>query len=175
MPLDQSTLFSTAFQSIGSMITYLKRYAYCAILGIVADEDDDANAACGNQVEYNNGKQAAGKAASKEGAGSSKAGVNGAQLKCFISDINDRQSIDELMAFYQALVQDHPELRSNQQLTSATFQKASSLGIEELKRCHNLEETDMLIERWNEIWPAVIAANTPFGNAVANKRNSFTA
>ena len=36
------------FQALGSAITYLKRYSYCAILGIVADSDDDANAACGN-------------------------------------------------------------------------------------------------------------------------------
>ena len=31
LPLNQNTLFSTEFQSIGSMITYLKRYAYCAL------------------------------------------------------------------------------------------------------------------------------------------------
>ena len=30
-------------QELGSMLTYLKRYAYCAILGIAADDDDDAN------------------------------------------------------------------------------------------------------------------------------------
>lgn len=40
------------YQELGSAITYLKRYSYCAILGIVADIDDDANAACGNQVEF---------------------------------------------------------------------------------------------------------------------------
>lgn len=35
-------------QSIGSAITYAKRYAFCAILGIVADNDEDANIASGN-------------------------------------------------------------------------------------------------------------------------------
>lgn len=30
-------------QDFGSMLTYLKRYSYCAILGIAADDDDDAN------------------------------------------------------------------------------------------------------------------------------------
>jgi hypothetical protein len=39
------------YQSYGSAITYLKRYSYCAILGIVADTDDDANMACGNQAD----------------------------------------------------------------------------------------------------------------------------
>jgi hypothetical protein len=38
-------------QALGSAITYLKRYSYCAILGIVADDDDDANTACGNDVK----------------------------------------------------------------------------------------------------------------------------
>ena len=32
-------------QSMGSAITYARRYGLCAILGIVADEDDDANTA----------------------------------------------------------------------------------------------------------------------------------
>ena len=32
-------------QQQGSAITYLRRYAYCAMLGIVADEDDDGNSA----------------------------------------------------------------------------------------------------------------------------------
>lgn len=40
---------ASTYQDLGSAITYLKRYSYCAILGIVADDDDDANAACGNK------------------------------------------------------------------------------------------------------------------------------
>lgn len=35
-------------QEIGSLITYFKRYSYSAILGISADDDDDANTADGN-------------------------------------------------------------------------------------------------------------------------------
>ena len=42
---------STDYQAFGSAITYLKRYSYCAILGIVADTDDDANMACGNEAD----------------------------------------------------------------------------------------------------------------------------
>lgn len=45
------------YQSFGSAITYLKRYSYCAILGIVADTDDDANMACGNQATFKQAKQ----------------------------------------------------------------------------------------------------------------------
>ena len=46
-----------AYQDLGSAITYLKRYSFCAILGIVADDDDDANRACGNQAVFNEPKQ----------------------------------------------------------------------------------------------------------------------
>ena len=35
-------------QAMGSAITYARRYAYCAMVGIVTDEDDDGNAASGN-------------------------------------------------------------------------------------------------------------------------------
>ena len=38
-------------QSIGSAITYAKRYAFCAILGIVADDDEDANIASDNTAQ----------------------------------------------------------------------------------------------------------------------------
>ncbi len=44
-------------QAIGSAITYAKRYGYCAILGIVADDDDDANIALGNQYTKNQPQQ----------------------------------------------------------------------------------------------------------------------
>ena len=41
-------------QAFGSALTYMRRYALTALLGIAADEDDDANAADGNVVETAN-------------------------------------------------------------------------------------------------------------------------
>ena len=41
---------TTKYQELGSAITYLKRYSYCAILGIVGDDDDDGNMADGNEI-----------------------------------------------------------------------------------------------------------------------------
>lgn len=35
-------------QALGSAITYAKRYSICAMLGVVADDDDDGNTAEGN-------------------------------------------------------------------------------------------------------------------------------
>ena len=174
MPLNQQTLFSTAFQSIGSMITYLKRYAYCAILGIVADDDDDGNAACGNQVEYTDGKKAAVKPDARSSA-NTKSGVTGAKLKGFMSDINAKQSIDELMDLWSNIVNDHPTLKDNEQLVNTLFQKASGFGIAELEKCSTNDDIEILIQRWTDIWPATIAQNTPFGNAIVNKRNTLAA
>lgn len=44
-------------QSIGSAITYAKRYAFCAILGIVADDDEDANIASCNTAQKEQPKE----------------------------------------------------------------------------------------------------------------------
>jgi len=44
-------------QEIGSRISYLKRYSLSAILGIVAEEDDDANIADGNSYQKNKPEQ----------------------------------------------------------------------------------------------------------------------
>lgn len=46
-------------QEFGSAITYMKRYSLAAMLGIAADEDDDANAADGNTVEASNDRKPA--------------------------------------------------------------------------------------------------------------------
>jgi len=40
-----------SMQLYGSAISYAKRYSYVAILGLVADDDDDGNLADGNQWE----------------------------------------------------------------------------------------------------------------------------
>lgn len=38
-------------QSLGSAITYQKRYSICAVLGLNIDDDDDGNKASGNNTE----------------------------------------------------------------------------------------------------------------------------
>lgn len=38
-------------QEVGSAITYVRRYAWVSMLGLVADEDDDGNHASGNSVK----------------------------------------------------------------------------------------------------------------------------
>lgn len=69
---------STDYQAYGSAITYLKRYSYCAILGIVADTDDDANMACGNEATIkDHATKSAGQVA-----------FSGAQLQQSIDEMN---------------------------------------------------------------------------------------
>lgn len=48
-------------QEFGSALTYMRRYALSAILGIAADEDDDANAADGNSITSSQDRKPAGK------------------------------------------------------------------------------------------------------------------
>lgn len=168
LPLHQQTMSSASFQSIGSMITYLKRYAYCAILGLVADEDDNANAACGNEVKYNDSAKQP--ETNKRGG---KAGVTGSQLKGIMADINAKKSIEEVMTYYQSVVTENPELRQNEMLNGGVFQKASALGISELEKCKTADDIELLIQRWTEIWPALIEKNTPFGNAIIAKRKTL--
>lgn len=46
-------------QAFGSALTYMKRYALAALLGVAADEDDDANSADGNTVTESKDRTAA--------------------------------------------------------------------------------------------------------------------
>lgn len=42
---------ASSSQEFGSQVTYMRRYAIVSILGVVAEEDDDGNAADGNHAE----------------------------------------------------------------------------------------------------------------------------
>lgn len=82
---------STNYQAFGSAITYLKRYSYCAILGIVADTDDDANMACGNEATIKDrGAKTTGQIA-----------FTGAQLQQAVAEMNavtDEQGFQQVWA-----------------------------------------------------------------------------
>ncbi len=169
LPLNQNTLFSTEFQSIGSMITYLKRYAYCAILGIVADDDDDANAACGNQVKYNE----KGKSATQQQQAAQNTGFTGTQLKKALELIGTKTTAEDLRAFWTQSFEKYPELKQNKQFNEALFQQASRIACVELEVCENEDDILLLVDKWNDIWGAIVSPNTPFANAVNAKRQTL--
>jgi hypothetical protein len=52
LPVIQSAKNNSA-QTMGMAITYVRRYALCAMLGITSDEDVDANTVMGNSVPQN--------------------------------------------------------------------------------------------------------------------------
>ena len=52
LPVIQSSKNNSA-QTMGMAITYVRRYALCAMLGITSDEDVDANTVMGNSVPQN--------------------------------------------------------------------------------------------------------------------------
>lgn len=78
---------SSDYQAYGSAITYLKRYSYCAILGIVADTDDDANMASGNGVEMKDRRT--------NKSDVSSIAYTGEQLKQAIAEIRAAKDMDE--------------------------------------------------------------------------------
>ena len=84
-----------------------------------------------------------------------------------------KQKADELRAFWTQSFEKYPELQQNKQFNDALFQQASRIACSELSVCKNEDDITLLIDRWNEIWSAVIAENTPFANAVITKRQSL--
>lgn len=81
---------TTDYQAYGSAITYLKRYSYCAILGIVADTDDDANLACGNQAEFKDRQHS-----------QQPAAFTGAQLKEALEELGRCTTAEHINALWQ--------------------------------------------------------------------------
>lgn len=94
---------SANYQAFGSAITYLKRYSYCAILGIVADTDDDANMDCGNEVEMKD----------RKAKSNSQIAFTGAQLQQAMAEMNavtDEQGFQQIWAKW---AKDCPALCAN--------------------------------------------------------------
>lgn len=79
---------TTDYQAYGSAITYLKRYSYCAILGIVADTDDDANMACGNQADI------------KDRRATQQSTYTEAQLKEALADVANCSTVQQINAVW---------------------------------------------------------------------------
>lgn len=86
------------YQSYGSAITYLKRYSYCAILGIVADTDDDANMAMGNEADIKDRKSA------------EQLAFTGAQLNQAIQEINTATTEKEFHDIWDKWAQAAPAM-----------------------------------------------------------------
>lgn len=81
-------------QEVGSFITYYKRYSLLAMLGIVAEDDDDGNIAGGNNFNKNNYKWGSAKDESLQW-------VNEGQIKSMLKTIptDSQKVIDSLITY----------------------------------------------------------------------------
>lgn len=87
-------------QAFGSALTYMKRYSLAAILGVASDEDDDANAADGNEVQSRKDRAHAPKAKAKEAAGNAKENAARSFTQQVIDEIAATKNGAELMALW---------------------------------------------------------------------------
>lgn len=116
---------STDYQALGSAITYLKRYSYCAILGIVADTDDDANAACGNEATF---KEPAKRSSSKKSGGATAVAFTGADLKQALAELDAATNNDEYGAVWTKYSQQFPAMcAKGTEFYNACIKKANEL------------------------------------------------
>ena len=88
-------------QDRGSAITYTKRYALCAILGIAADTDDDGNAATDADKKRN---------ANANANAQQAAFFSGAQLKEALGELNDCHTSDDIQKLWSKWVSIAPAM-----------------------------------------------------------------
>ena len=93
-------------QERGSAITYTKRYAICAILGIAADTDDDGNSA--TDADKKSGGM--GKTANQS---TSAVAFTGAQLQQAISEVNAAKDMTEFEAVWSKWAKAVPSICNN--------------------------------------------------------------
>jgi hypothetical protein len=84
-------------QAFGSALTYMKRYALCALLGVSADEDDDGNAGDGNSIEKKVTRDVPKKAAPQVDEASEKARALFREIQTAIKDAKDTFALGSLM------------------------------------------------------------------------------
>lgn len=110
------------YQALGSAITYLKRYSYCAILGIVADTDDDANAACGNIATFNEPKKAT--RAKQAPVATTAEPMPASNCDQAIAECNNAKTLAEMMAVYNK----YPDLHNNNEFMLAMSTRRKEIG-----------------------------------------------
>jgi len=110
-------------QDRGSAITYTKRYAICAILGIAADTDDDGNSA--TDADKKNGGMQTGRSAK----GVSQVAFTGAQLNQAIGEMNAVGTEREFQEVWGKWARECPALCAN----GTDFYKAAAAKRQSFK------------------------------------------
>lgn len=110
-------------QDRGSAITYTKRYAICALLGIAADTDDDGNSA--TDADKKNGGMQTGKTAKAV----SQVAFTGAQLNQAIGEMNAVGTEREFQEVWGKWARECPALCAN----GTDFYKAAAAKRQSFK------------------------------------------
>lgn len=109
-------------QERGSAITYTKRYAICAILGIAADTDDDGNSA--TDADKKTGSM--GKTANQT---TSAVAFTGAQLQQAINEVNAVKDMTEFEAVWSKWAKAVPSICNN----GTEFYKVAGAKAQQLR------------------------------------------
>lgn len=109
-------------QERGSAITYTKRYAICAILGIAADTDDDGNSA--TDADKKTGSM--GKTANQT---TSAVAFTGAQLQQSINEVNAAKDMTEFEAVWSKWAKAVPSICNN----GTEFYKVAGAKAQQLR------------------------------------------
>lgn len=98
------------FKSFGAAITYLRRYCYCAMLGIAADDDLDENGVLGAQPKKESGsapKISFEKLSKQEQIEATR--LAGELREMFSDSIPKKESLESADLFIQGIKKDHQD------------------------------------------------------------------
>lgn len=99
-------------QDLGGILTYLRRYSVAGILGIITDEDDDANSASGNvitsQKDYrqNTRKKSSSNGVAKKSkpAKAEKTDVEVMNEDDIVAEINSKETVEDVVIYFNKKV-----------------------------------------------------------------------
>lgn len=109
-------------QERGSAITYTKRYAICAILGIAADTDDDGNSAT-------DADKKTGSMGKTDNQTTAAVAFTGAQLQQAINEVNAVKDMTEFETVWNKWAKEVPSICTN----GTEFYKVAGAKVQQLK------------------------------------------
>jgi hypothetical protein len=145
-------------QGFGSAVTYLRRYAVTALLGIASDEDDDANRAAGNHLRdvtprHERLRDEADRAVSADD-----------KLAALAKSARTHEEGARLISGWAQLAADVPQDKRGEVLRRVSAGLANSLGavpsaaFAQAARMRTQDDQDAFAGRWGGEWSAPLMA-----------------
>lgn len=107
-------------QAFGSALTYARRYALTAMLGVAADEDDDGNGADGNHIEKSEDRKAAPKPTGNAPANAKDKAANSAGIDPTVAWATAKNKAIAAAKTFDQLATIDAEVRNNGDLAETT-------------------------------------------------------